>query len=99
MANPKIVIDVQTHLDDIDKQIKFSDRKNLNNKVSNNKVRTGNEVNYLEELKQKRLLKSIENNTNMSKSILNIENNDFNLKNKIEEIESKYKRNKELLII
>ena len=60
---------------------------------------TGNEVNYLEELKQKKLLKSIENNTNMSKSILNIENNDFNLKNKIEEIESKYKRNKELLII
>jgi hypothetical protein len=71
--------------------------KNLNNKVSNNNVRTGNEINYLEELKQKRLLKSIEKKTNVSKSILNLENNDFNLKNKIEAIESKYKRNKELL--
>ena len=71
--------------------------KNLNNKVSNNNVRTGNEINYLEELKQKRLLKSIEKNTNMSKSILNLENNDLNLKNKIEAIESKYTRNKELL--
>lgn len=65
--------------------------------LNNNCAKTGNEINYLEGLRQKRLLKNIDKNINMSKDLLNSDNNVFNLKNKIEAIESKYKRNKELL--
>ena len=68
------------------------------NNISRNILRKPNyDINYLEEIKQKRLLKSneIENNK-VSKELTNLDN-DINIKNQIEVMESKYKRDKQLL--
>ena len=53
-----------------------------------------NEFNYLEEIRQKRISKANEIKKNNS---INSEINDINLESKIEAMESKYQRNKQLL--
>ena len=88
-------LSIQTSVGSKIKNLKFF----KSNNISNNFIKNANEINYLEELKQKRFLKSIEKTNNVSKDVFNLDNNDYNLKNKIEVIESKYKRNKELLKI
>ena len=74
--------------------------KCLKSNISRNIPRKPNyDINYLEEIKQKRLLKSHEIESNkLSKDITSLDsNNDFNIKSQIEAMESKYKRDKQLL--
>ena len=71
---------------------------NINKNISRNP----NDFNYLEEIRQKRISKNneIEKNNNNIDNIFNSENNDINdlnLESKIKAMESKYKRNKQLL--
>ena len=69
--------------------------KNINNNINKKMVKSPSDYNYLEEIRQKRLL----NNNEIKNNNFNSENYDLNIENKIEAMESKYKRNKQLLKI
>ena len=73
--------------------------KCLKSNISRNiPIKPNYDINYLEEIKQKRLLKSHEIESNkLSKDITSLDSNDFNIKSQIEAMESKYKRDKQLL--
>lgn len=68
------------------------------NNISKKIPRSPNDFNYLDEIKQKRIIKNnkIKNN-NIKKDSFISRNNNINLENKIEAMESKYRRNKQLL--
>ena len=54
----------------------------------------------MEEIRKNRILKNNDiKNNNLSKDLFNSDNYDSNLENKIEAMESKYRRNKQLLKI
>lgn len=68
------------------------------NNISKKIPRSPNDFNYLDEIKQKRIIKNnkIKNNNTKKDSFIS-RNNNINLENKIEAMESKYRRNKQLL--
>ena len=72
--------------------------KSLSNNISKKIIKSPHDINYLEEIRLKRI-KDIDTKYDLSKDILILENkNDIsNLKIKIGALESKYKRSKELL--
>jgi hypothetical protein len=82
------------------KSLKFF-RKDLNNKICKKIIKSPHDLNYLEEIRQKRKIKNSENKINNiskeKKEKSNPDINDYNLRLKIEAMESKYERNKILL--
>jgi hypothetical protein len=82
------------------KSLKFF-RKDLNNKICKKIIKSPHDLNYLEEIRQKRKIKNSENKINNlskeKKEKSNPDFNDYNLRLKIEAMESKYERNKILL--
>ena len=76
-------------------------KNDLNNKICKKIIKSPHDLNYLEEIRQKRKIKNSDNKFNNiskeKKEKSNSDINDYNLRLKIEAMESKYERNKILL--
>ena len=83
-------LSMQTSNGEHPKNLKYIKSKSINKIIS----KIPNEFNYLEEIRQKRISKENEIKKN---NAINSEINDINLGSKIEAMESKYQRNKQLL--
>ena len=88
--NNSKTLSIQTRNGKHPQNLKYIKSKSINKIIAKNP----NEFNYLEEIRQKRISKENEIKKN---NPINSEINDINLESKIEAMDSKYQRNKQLL--